>query len=390
MPANNLMRHERPLSFVLMSFAVLFGGVCVFAACSSDEDVASSDGLTDGGRAHDARDPSSEDASPGQDAGDEVALDDAGPDGQAATTDDGGTDAGTAGGDAGGDEGDAGDAGAPLPEPGGPCSNVGEIYEKPCGKCGKQIASCSPNHVVTGFGACAEPVDACEPGTVEAAAPCGFCGTTTRTCSPSCMWTTSACQGEVTSADRCVAGEAVNRTQGCDDGTSRTWKCNEECTWLEPTLSCEEASRLIVIGDAVGATVSRVFTMRDDKIVRLASGYCPLLILGSSETNYIYLELRNPNPTPATAELFVRPTAGGGALKVLMAAYSSIPNTLDERKACLNYAGLGCANAAYSTCLQSPRGPTIPANGSVWVYVGNFNAADAAASFEFSATITKL
>ena len=108
------------------------------------------------------------------------------------------------------------------------------------------------------------------------------------------------------------------------------------------------------------------------------------------ETNYIYLELRNPNPTPATAELFVRPTAGGGALKVLMAAYSSIPNTLDERKACLNYAGLGCANAAYSTCLQSPRGPTIPANGSVWVYVGNFNAADAAASFEFSATITKL
>jgi len=89
--------------------------------------------------------------------------------GDASTTDarasDPTTDDGSAPNDAGGgdattapDGADAGnEAGTWLPIPGASCTTIGELYERACGQCGKQTASCSPSKIVTGFGQCTEP-----------------------------------------------------------------------------------------------------------------------------------------------------------------------------------------------------------------------------------------
>ena len=323
--------------------------------------------------------------------------------GDASTTDarasDPTTDDGSAPNDAGGgdattapDGADAGnEAGTWLPIPGASCTTIGEPYERACGQCGKQTASCSPSKIVTGFGQCTEPDDACVPGTAEANTACGFCGTTSRVCNESCEWVAQPCQGEVMAADRCEAGEKKDRSEGCAGGITRPWTCNATCAWGPPSVTCEEASRILTIGSAVGATISRNFTQLGEKIKRLTASSAPCNVSSLTDSHFIYIEVRNPNAKPAKVDIGVSTVPGQEVPNVLIAAYSTQPSDLAGRKACLTGAELSCnVNLAYEACLFGTKSPTIPANGSVWVYVGNFQGADAALTFNLSANITSL
>lgn len=286
---------------------------------------------------------------------------------------------------------DAGDGGW-EPLPGAPCAVVGEVYERPCGdKCGKETASCSPSKVVTGFGQCVEPDDACVPGAAEPSTACGYCGTTSRTCSATCAWVAEPCQGEVTAPDRCLAGTAEARTEGCTGGVTRPWTCNASCAWDPPAISCEEASRILTLGDAVGATTSRDFTQLDEKIKRLTAGSAPCNVSSITDSHYLYVELRNPNATAAKVDVGVSTVAGQPKPNVLVAAYASVPSDAAARRLCLSGAELSCnGNLAYAACLFSAKSPTVAPGGSAWIYVGNFQGADAPVTFNLSATITSL
>lgn len=279
------------------------------------------------------------------------------------------------------------------PVPGGPCATVGKTFEKSCGNCGTQTATCGEDHVVTDFGACNEPANACAPGSVEAATACGYCGTTARTCNDECTWQAQACVGESTAADRCMAGETRDRTEGCQDDVTRNWTCGASCAWETPTLTCEAASRIVTIGTTVGATTSRRVTQNTDKIKRLvSSSSTPCTISGQTDSNYVYIELKNPNSTPAKVEIGAAAVAGQPTPSVLIAAYTTNPGVdATARKSCINGAEYLClGNNAYASCLIGTKAPTIPAKGSIWVYVGNFTGSDDPLTFDLKTKLLTL
>lgn len=346
------------------------------AACSSDDDLAQS-----------ASAETPQGGSSTKDAGSKNDADSSRPDDDA-TTKDAGKDVKADGDSSVGDATTDGSTG----EPGTPCSSVGEIYERACGTCGKQVASCSPSHVVTGYGACAEPPNACTPGTVENTAACGYCGTTKRTCNNACEWIEEACTGESTSPTRCLAGTTENRDEGCNPGIKRPWKCDANCTWTAPTMTCEEATRLLIVGEAVGSKATKQFTQLDSKIKRLISGGPPCSLSTMTDSYFAYVEVRNPNNTAAKVELFAKEPAGQAEIDVMLAAYATLPEaSTSSRQACLTGAEFTCFdNNAYRACLMDSDAVTIPANGSVWVYVGNFSGSDTRATFELTASIKSL
>ncbi len=47
-------------------------------------------------------------------------------------------------------------------------------------------------------------------------------------------------------------------------------------------------------------------------------------------------------------------------------------------------------NAAYASCLLSTKAPTILAKGSIWVYVGNYDADDGQVTFDLKTKILAL
>ncbi|MDF2693073.1 MAG: repeat domain protein, partial [Labilithrix sp.] len=237
----------------------------------------------------------------------------------------------------------------PMPNPGDPCATGGQTFTRVCGNCGTQSASCSATNVVTEYDACSEPPNACPPG------------------------------------------EKQDRTEGCENNILRSWTCDATCTWTPPAISCEEASRIFTVGSTVGATVLRPVTQLGDKIKRLTSGGPPCGVSTMTDTHYVYLEVRNPNATAAKVELMVTGATGHPTPDVLLAAYSALPGDANARKVCLSGADWNCfSNSAFESCLLGTKAPTIPANGSIWVYVGNFQAGDAPLTFNFSAKVTAL
>lgn len=372
-------------------FTLAICAILLAAACNGSEDAPDEVDQSDDVEARDsgASDARGSDASVDVDAGDTSD----GAAGDAAT--DGGASDGASTVDAG-DAGDADastDAGTFVPVPGAPCTTIGEIYTERCGKCGTRTASCSPSKVVTGYGQCSEPVDACEPGAMENQAACGFCGTTRRTCNDQCVWVEGGCEGEVTAVDRCTAGIKMDRTEGCTGGVTRSWTCSATCAWVEPTLTCEEAGRVLVIGGTVGAVTSRDAKMLDETMKRLlSSGTAPCSLSASSDTHYAYLEVKNPNATAAKVELGAKAQAGQPDGDALMAAYTTPPGTnATDRKNCINGADAFCnADIAYGACLFGSKAVTVPAGGSIWVYVGNFSVTDAPWAFTLTAKVVAL
>jgi hypothetical protein len=157
-------------------------------------------------------------------------------------------------------------------------------------------------------------------------------------------------------------------------------------------MTCDEAARSLVIGGATGAIVTKTATQNQDKIKRLTSGGTTSCSLSTmSDTNYTYVRVRNPNATAAKVEIGVTQATGQGLPDVLLAAYATLPTTADERKVCISGADWGClSSSTYESCLLTTKAPVIPARGSIWVYVGNFQATDGPVTFNLVAKVLSL
>ncbi|MDC0745697.1 hypothetical protein [Polyangium mundeleinium] len=146
----------------------------------------------------------------------------------------------------------------------------------------------------------------------------------------------------------------------------------------------------------MGTTVEGTFTESDETILRLvASSGPPCQISGSpffTYSHYAYVEVFNPNGQGARVEMGVDPALDQPLDLPLVAAYTAPPVTEAERKACLTGAEVSCTggSAAHESCLTGSHAPTVPAGGSIWIYVGNFATADPAVSFVLSAKILAL
>lgn len=92
-------------------------------------------------------------------------------------------------------------------------------------------------------------------------------------------------------------------------------------------------------------------------------------------TYYAYVEVKNPSASAAKVEVRLDTPAGGSFAASLLAAYPKIPTTTAERNACLTGVNMKCPVSTGLTepkwpCLIGEGTPTIPANGSIWIYVG--------------------
>ncbi|APR84623.1 Hypothetical protein A7982_09972 [Minicystis rosea] len=147
---------------------------------------------------------------------------------------------------------------------------------------------------------------------------------------------------------------------------------------------------------AVGTTVKGTFAQSTEMILRLVAGSAPPCAISGSpfftQSHYAYVEVFNPNAQAARVEIGVDSAPPQSLELPLLAAYSAIPTTDAERKACLTGAGLSCTGGTVSheSCLASTQAPTVPAGGSIWIYIGNFATADPAVSFVLSAKILAL
>lgn len=151
----------------------------------------------------------------------------------------------------------------------------------------------------------------------------------------------------------------------------------------------------LILGSSAGTTTNATFTQGSDTILRLVAGGPPCQLSGSpffTQSHYAYAEVHNPNIQAARVEIGVDPAAGQPIDLPLVAAYSALPTTTAERNACLTGAEIACnaGTAPHESCLTGSDAPTIPAGGSIWIYVGNFATADPSVSFVLSAKILNL
>lgn len=92
-------------------------------------------------------------------------------------------------------------------------------------------------------------------------------------------------------------------------------------------------------------------------------------------TYYAYVEIRNPTAQPLKVELRLDASPDGDPWVYTYAAtYAALPSTSVERDACLTGLNDECPNPAGLVdprwpCLVGDGAPTIPANGSIWLYV---------------------
>jgi hypothetical protein len=297
-------------------------------------------------------------------------------------------------------------------ETGSPCSPLNAVQTQKCGLCGQQQRVCIDPDAEDGgnlrwqeWGACVNEVDGgCVPGTTVDAG-CGRCGSAALTCSKSCTWpTTVACKNE----GPCWPGEVDSvLSLSCDAGLGRERSCDNTCEW-SAYGSCEVIPDGIEIPTTVDGRTGKRITLGDDPKIGYhypysSSGSCGdgywNAYYGWSQYVWALVELKNPTSNPAVVSVWTYKATGAGALspyELQIRALSSHPNIPDAGVEG-GYYGDGmydcspnwsdyCCNdnttdptACVGKCSMSPywgglmnsegHGVTVPANGSVWVFV---------------------
>jgi hypothetical protein len=300
-----------------------------------------------------------------------------------------GTSGGSGGIDAGKDSGkkDAGpkpeagvDAGPPPPVVGAVCTTIDAKATKACGKCGKAETLCiDDGSGKTGkwgdYGACGSEAGECVPGEIVTQ-DCGNCGKQVKTCNQYCAFSTGTCTGQPPNS--CVPGATEYTSASCTTGY-RNRTCGTACQWSSFSATCAAPVNEIVFD--IGATVNAVTT----KLINFSAarqgsrispfGTCPLSTAPQSGNYpYQYVELRNPTTKSAKVTVFV--STAGVAIDTIMAVYGTPIQPMDDagRKACT----FGVNDQSADTTLTGNTdfslisGVTIPAGGSVLVYVSTF------------------
>ena len=294
-------------------------------------------------------------------------------------------------GDAGkkkdGGKSDAGkDAGPPPPEPGDPCTDLNKIVEKKCGACGKQSTVCLAGDAGTGYwsayGACSgELVGGCIPGETVTE-DCGNCGTRVRTCSAYCVLSSPTCTGQP--ADSCPPGSIDLTAAGCSaPNTFRARTCKADCSY-NPFGDCAAPPTSVNVAPTVGSVSSTVAVLSSSQTMAKMTGTCPNPTLSTTiSTPYTYIQVKNPLAKAATVSIYNSLAPGGDVLETILAAYQGAvaPTAEAARKACDKGVSISGTTALTGNTkfasLDNTRKVTIPAGGTVSVYVAAERAYDA-------------
>jgi hypothetical protein len=290
------------------------------------------------------------------------------------------------------DGGDGGDAGPPRPQTGDACAIIGNEVARPCGMCGTESALCENDKKIGAFGACiGAVVNGCMPGSIRQGA-CGLCGTRNEVCQNSCTWQGGACQNEPAGA--CTPGEIAYTAAGCPAGEFRKKTCDNTCAFSVAAACAPKAFPTLTLG-AVNSVASQSFAFSKAAdaipIIPTSSGNCPLMLDAFDDAVFTYVKIVNPNATAARIELFTDVAAANAAGDdTMMAIYSAIPTTDAQRNACVGRyadglegtaATFGPECAAVDPGFVGPSGfcgdaaVTVPANGSIFVYVQSYETA---------------
>lgn len=283
------------------------------------------------------------------------------------------------------------DAGPPPPVAGTACSVIDEIKKKKCGACGEQATICLGTGGDAGggkwsdYGACEnELTGGCIPGTTTNEG-CGNCGTRTRTCSQYCAYTFTGCKGEPVNA--CVPGAVDLSSAGCagaDTYHQRT--CGAACTYGNFGLTCDAPPTSITVGPTIGSVTSTIVTLSSAQTAPRLGSFCPTATLAAATlTPYQYIKVVNPLAKAVTVSVYNSLAPGGVVFPTIMASYkAATPATDVARKACVkgvndfgNDLLTGDSDFA-SLDDDDGNAVTIPASGTVTIYVAAYNKYNAA------------
>lgn len=269
------------------------------------------------------------------------------------------------------------------PEPGTACTVKGERFTRPCAPCGSQIAFCTPNMTVSGYGACRSAEGACAPGSTEPGAACGACGVTTRVCNDQCVFQDSTCEGELPTG--CVAGRTEQRLASCGTGQTIVYECNAACAWEPQTgavCTGTPAFPVINIAPSEGTTIDRLVTT-GEQIRGPRNFYDDCNALSAQQVYGRVFELINSTAQAATVDVW---NIGASTLwDFVFIAYDEPPLAPgDLIPACIatnDVCNVSPYNDLTDACFAGSGAVRIPANGRRWVYVGNFANDDPARAY---------
>jgi hypothetical protein len=270
------------------------------------------------------------------------------------------------------------DAGPSAPDPGQACPTIDYIFKRTCGVCGSQEARCFANDAGTGgfvgpYNDCHdEKVGGCVAGSTDEVA-CGDCGTAKRTCNKACVWTQSSCAGQPT--NHCTPGAIELTNASCSGNTFSQRTCSGTCSWSYFSQTCSPPPTFVAVPPSVGSTNSAMVQFTSTKTTaRLPSYYytCPITAAFTTATPYTYMEVRNTNPKAVTVTISNSTYQNGPAIYGVRAVYagSAIPTSDSDRKNCKDN------KFTTGTFTTTMTGISIPANSSVQVYMGAYDAYD--------------
>lgn len=134
------------------------------------------------------------------------------------------------------------------------------------------------------------------------------------------------------------------------------------------------ADHILAISQTTNGVVTQALTFAENKFLPATVGLnaptdytganaCPVVKMGL-ELPYRYVRLDNSSATPRTVNLITTSLDDDS----YMAVYGAVP-TLATRRTCVGSYNDDCTAADYNACLNAV---TVPANGNVVVYVGQF------------------
>jgi|GEM_PF-1011102 len=268
------------------------------------------------------------------------------------------------------------DAGPPRPQSGDPCNAEGDVFERPCGVCGKQSAECVDDGGSlrwSAYSKCGgEIAGGCVPGTTVSE-PCGDCGTRVRTCLDSCTFSNAQCKGQP--LGHCTPGSIDLRSAGCAaPGTYRARACKADCSY-DSYGACAAPPTSVLVAPTLGGVSSTIVAFKPTKTMPLLFGVCPNAAAdGSIDTPFEYVQVKNTLAKAAKLTIWNSVSPGGVQLDTKLVAYAGAvaPTTAPARASCIASSAFGhplLTGEVLTASLDLQNAVTVPAGGTVTVYV---------------------
>ncbi len=291
---------------------------------------------------------------------------------------------------------DAGKATGPAkPAEGSPCdpAATGGADTQACGLCGTQTRAClgatdgGTGNAWGGWGYCSSEVtaaDKCDPSIAYPSGACGNCGTIPQVCGSDCHFEKGFSCAEPTNS--CSPGDTkfVLGASCTTSGQGRVYTCSPTCAFENPS-SCQAPPpnpNAITIAPTAGDQVSKIFTLSaTDKIGKISGSSCPASQSTSIMVSYNWISVINPTTRDVMVSLWDGPSTSTGSNYDTMMAWYATPATPTDAKACTSISDdctgtTECSNDTYSrwSGLSGTKGASIPAGGSVTLYLGMYGA----------------